>query len=792
MLKREKLIFIAYSFLGTAIVSAIIFWSYHKLGLLDSNIVLGGWDSPFYLWQARTVLRAGPVYFMNRMTYPMLYPQFLAGVSLLTRNMVWSERILPEIMGGFLIAIYSIFTYRISHNIHIAGVTSILTGLSPGFLWVVGEYHRTNLALIFAWLGFLCVTDRYWTKSYRKVLTMVSLLFLAAFTEFEVFVVMSLTIIGYSVFTMNRKSFAISLALSLLPIFAIIAPYPQYFSIHYLNLESESYVIQRPWIYSDLIFWGIGTIGILPVVMLGAFALAKSARREFSPESLIVIIFTLILIVPAVAISQTTLNGLGIRAFLVAPFSVLIALGVGFATSWYGSLSRLGPLSNRILVAITGIQRRALIGIALSVLVATTLGVSSIEASNIEMVPFFQVSGYSKVLQADQYLRSNHLSVPIYVFAGSSLWSADEYRAYIGADLGDHLAYFGDMSNLFDFRPTWSNLPYPAGNIANFTSLKYLRDLMGDRGYLIYFQSESVRTYAQLLERPVVFVTPEIYDAPVPFYARQFDIGNGVYVIPSLALVASEAAPSMTLQSQNGTQVVYGYVNGSTVTVNLGSGSSYYNLTQFPTYLKPLEFLQGGSINYPEYEPRRPSGQSATSANDVADNIQNWQSLEASFAVDSSYQKDGNASLLATGNTDAWGNLWASYHLPVPVNMSSSDSISFWGSVDENRAQWVVVLQDSSGVQASYWNNLGSPVNPNTVGLWGRVMTNLKSPTSMGTGFNFSSVVSISIVIALTTAHAPLSFHVDDLILDSQLPPNQMFESRVNSSEQAEAVFLAN
>jgi len=62
----------------------------------------------------------------------------------------------------------------------------------------------------------------------------------------------------------------------------------------------------------------------------------------------------------------------------------------------------------------------------------------------------------------------------------------------------------------------------------------------------------------------------------------------------------------------------------------------------------------------------------------------------------------------------------------------------------------------------------------------------------MGTGFNFSSVVSISIVIALTTAHAPLSFHVADLILDSQLPPNQMFESRVNSSEQAEAVFLAN
>ncbi len=714
---QNKWLFIVYYSAGVILLSVIIYWSYFRLGLLNTNIVLGGWDAPFYLWQAETVLRNGPIYFMNRITYPMLYPQLLAGLGTLVGNLLLVARVLPEVMGATLLGMYSFFSYKISRNIHVAGLTAILTAVSPAFIWIVGEYHRTNLALVFAWAAFVLVIDGDWPNSGRKQLVMLLLFFLAAFTEFEVFAVMGLTLLLFSVVKRNKKSFILFGVFSLLPIVSLLLMFPQFYSVHYLNLESESYVIQRPWIYQDLAFWGLGSVGLLPLALLGCYPIARGINRAASPERILLTLFSLILVVPALAVSQTTLNGLGIRAILVIPTPLFLASGISYSTSWIARHSR-KSLSTNIggFFSVLGrIDRRRLLGVSLSALVVFSLVVSTVAATDIEMVPFYKTSAISKIQLVGQYLNANALAVPVFAFAGSSLWSADEYRAYIGSEIGDHLAYFGDISNLVEFRPTLSHLAYPAGNIANFTSVKFLRDLLGDRGYLIYFQSESVRTLADLLKRPLVILAPELYDAPVPFYALPFAIGDGTYVIPSLKLVADQISPSMTLQSQRGVETIDGYVNGSTVTLNFGTGSSWYRLTGFTNNFVLSELAQGGAKSFPENAPRRPNGDPAAFGNDVSENVQYWQVPEATFTVDNSNMKEGAGSLSIIGRTDAWGNVWATYTPPFQMNLSGYDTLSFWGSLNLGNAQWVVVLRDSSGAQASYWNVIHGQVAPTEV-----------------------------------------------------------------------------
>jgi len=328
---HDRKLFIAYNSAGLAFVSSVVLWSYQRLGLLDSNIVLGGWDAPFYLWHAKTILTYGSVYFMNRITYPMLYPQFLAGIGYLSGNVAWSDRILPEIMAAILLGLYSFFTFRVTGNIHTAGLAAVLTGMSPGFLWMVGEYHRTSLALIFAWIGFTIAINPQWHDSIRRQLILLSLFFLAAFTEFEVFVVMGVTLLLCSAVWKNKKSFLLCGVFSLLPIVALQLLFPTFYSVHYLNLESETFVIQRPWIYQDLTFWSIGAVALLPLVLIGVYSLAKAARRATNRESVLVSLFMLTLLLPALAISQTTLNAIGVRAIMVIPVPVLVALGIGYS-----------------------------------------------------------------------------------------------------------------------------------------------------------------------------------------------------------------------------------------------------------------------------------------------------------------------------------------------------------------------------------------------------------------------------------------------------------------------------
>lgn len=558
-----------YNIIGSAILLAIVIASYLVQNILNSGLLLGGWDTPFYAWHARTVIQYGPLYFVKLISYPQLYTQLVAFFGYLSGSVILVQRVLPIVLGALQIMLYALISYRISQNVHVAGLTAILAPVAVGTLWQVSEYHRNQMAYVLSLLVVVLVSKSSAITKRRYIL--ISLLFLTiAATHFETFVILSLTLVLTAFIIKDWKKLVMTLFSSILALGILLLAFPDFLDKYYLNPVQQAYVAKINLGYGDLVFWSIGSWLLLPIAFFGLFGLYRSARHEKNRHiSLSIFVLSVLLLGLSLVLIQTDFERVAIRSILLLPVPIILALGIEQIIQFVKRLSikiRLEGAKKRILLMKGKGRVGSVIAILLSAMVFLSLTYTSIEAMKIIMVPLLRVSGYWKIVEVRQYLEDKKLEAPIFMFHGSSLWSADEYRAYIGIEIGEHLAYFGDLENLIELKPTEPTFPSPEREIATFTSVKYLQDMLGNKNYLVYPHKTFVRNVSDLRLRPLVFIVPELYDAPVPFYLKKFQVADGIYVVPSLADIEDMMTPRLRLETESGvTEVKGSVINGSIV-----------------------------------------------------------------------------------------------------------------------------------------------------------------------------------------------------------------------------------
>jgi hypothetical protein len=519
---------------------------------MNTGIMLGGWDTPFYAWHAKIVIQYGPWYLMQLQSYTNLYTELLALVGFISGSVVLTQRILPIVLGMLAILFFMTISYKISKSVKVAGLTAILTPLTVGTLHLISEYHRNQMAYLLGLFTFLLLApESSGTVSNRRYLIFFLLSLASATTGFETFALFSLTLILVAIIVKDWKRLIFLLSSSLLVTGILLLVFPNYLDVYYFQSAPKSVSAKTNLSFEYVVFWTIGSWILLPVAFLGLISLYRAARRkETRSVSLpVFVLFTVLLLTSIVLIvtGDTELNRLAGRGILLLPIPIILALGVEPMVKAVRRLAKKitqEETNERTLTYKDRKRTSSKIAVLLSVMMIMSLAYTSYEALKIIMVPFVSVSGYSKIVAVRPYLQ-NYTEAPIFMFNGSSLWNSDLYRAYIGIEIGEHLAYFGDLKNMVELRPTVFQFPGGpegafAGQIANATSVRYLEDMLGDKKYLIYPQKAFVKNSSDLRLHPLVYIAPELWDAPVPSYVKEFKVADDIYVVPSLAEIESK------------------------------------------------------------------------------------------------------------------------------------------------------------------------------------------------------------------------------------------------------------
>jgi len=542
MMSRRNLL-VVFNLIGSIVLVILFVYQYSKFNLLGTRVLLGGWDTPFYAWHARVEVQYGPGYMMGFWHYPQLYTQLLALLGYAVGDVIVVQRVLPLVLGAIHVVLLSLISFRISNRVSAGALTAVIAPLSIGTLWFVSEFHRNQLALLFIFAVFLHGSNPKVRFNLREYLILTMLLFLVASTQFETFVLGSATLIVASAVMRNRKKtllFGLSTASASV---ILLAMFPDFLNIYYLNPLQHSFNLPSNLGYADLVFWSLGSFVLLPFAILGVAALYRYFKLQQSLLAVIILVFFLSLAGLGIVLLYTAVAGLAIRVMLLIPVPIILALGISesIRLAWRLRLRRRSELSTdqgRQEIRFTRVAGALLLSVTIA-----SLALTSNAAMDKVVISYVQVDAHSKIITLSRYLSSSSLAAPVIMFHGSSLWVADQYRAYLGIEIGEHLAYYGDLQNLSALVPTISSFPYPTGAIADFTSVKYLSDMLGNKRFLIFPQQSFVRDYSDLRLHPIVFISPEVYDAPVPPYVVQYQISDGIYVVPSLALIEELIRP---------------------------------------------------------------------------------------------------------------------------------------------------------------------------------------------------------------------------------------------------------
>lgn len=169
-------------------------------------------------------------------------------------------------------------------------------------------------------------------------------------------------------------------------------------------------------------------------------------------------------------------------------------------------------------------------------LVAVTVGsllVSLVANVDYYVNPYIGSERYQKLVFAGRFLKERGWSEPIYVSYGSPgiwFWSID--RSYIGIEAGLDYTYYGKLQDLYFLAPPLNESSYHVIPNTEFVTA------MGNADELMTRFGTDI---AGIRDRPVVFLTPDSYNRTLSeWFAPQYLIGNGVFVIPPGALTELE------------------------------------------------------------------------------------------------------------------------------------------------------------------------------------------------------------------------------------------------------------
>jgi hypothetical protein len=803
--RTERRYFAGYVIIASALIVLIVLLQSFRYRLFGTTLLLG-WDTPSYVWMARYAIAKGPINMVAAWGFPYFYSLIVAFFGYLTGDVVMVERILPILFGVVLIWANSELVFGITKNVHAAGLAAVLSAISVNVLRLVSDLHRTLMGVSLSTIALLLVPNVGERKSLvdKVYLSLILLLFVTAITQIEVYFVFSLSLALYGILTKNLKKLLMLTLACAIPVAVLVPLFSKFFFGYFGTLVYVEY--QLP--VSIALFWTEGSWIMLGVIIVGSYVFLKSKLRNRKLVSPIfswsIVLLALISLIGAGIIHLPT--DFAFRSMIIYPIPALMAFiaeGCNYMNHQQQTETSLSTQKRRSFKAIF---RRTL-----PVLIAFLLIGSSVflvaQYVNGFLTPFIPRSGYDKIMKTKQLLAGRYTSAPIFVFRGDPpVWYANLYRNYLGAEIGEHFAYYGDIVKLFQFERSEPEIkydPYLSQLEKHYISF-YFDEMLGNFSGPpppMYVHGSYITNLTELMAHPIIIITPEFYNHEIPYCLKPFQEGDGIYIIPpnsEINFSKVSQGPEITVFKNNipfKINSTYLYIDPQDpsivhLSVNASQGYTSYNFTDYPSNWTFQDIEQGGDISFPEVDPRRVNGTKAISGNDPADSAAGWSSpwpeQAATLEIDTSTKKEGLASLKITGRTDSWGDLGAGYNSSGTWNLSGYSSISVWAKSNES-ATFSISLIDINGRSRTFWSLEAGKVSATT--SWKRFATNLTDYTSETSGFNISAVDSVDLYV-YSNVKKSMTFWVDDLMVDTALNLKQsVYKDRVPVNETIVAYF---
>jgi hypothetical protein len=757
------------------------------------------------VWTAKEVIVKGPMVMIQGWSYPNLYVQLLAFLGYLSGDVVIVERILPLIFCPLLIGANSAIVFKISKNVHIAGLAAFLTVASINVLRLLADLHRNLMALSMSMIVLMLVPSLEDKESFlnKRYLCFILILFVIAGTQFETYFVLLLSLMLYGLLTRKIKKLLMLTFACAVPVAILISLFPAYFFGYMSTIVIFSL---RELTFDQIFFWSGGSSIILGLLILSTYFLYKSRLRKDRLFQLVFSwCFVIILIVVLVGLRITSFSSdFAIRALLDMPISVLLALAISafnefIKSSHFKIASSLKKYSMRIAF------RPLLLSIFAFSLTATPIFVA-FQHYNEFLNIYIPRSSYEKILETKAFLAKNDLSNPVCVFYGyPAYWFIGLYRNYVGAELGEHFAYYGEIENLFRFIRSEPESSDPSiSEMENYYLTYFYNELIGNWSGPpppMYAHDSYITNVRELMSHPIVIITPEFYNQEIPYCIKPFHVGDGIYIIPPNSQIDFRKVshgPEIAVIRDTETfkmNSTYLYIDPKDpsivcLSVNASHGYTSYNFTDLLSNWVFQNIEQGGDPSFPEMDPRRLNGTKAYSGNDPADSLDYWSlpvpEQKGTLQIDQLSKKEGVASLKVSGKTDSFGNLAIIYDSLGTWNLAGYSFIGVWVKCSES-ALFSITLVDNYQSFRTFWAIEAEGSSATT--SWKRLVVNLTEYTSQTSDFRIRSVDHISLFVYSNTGKN-LSFWIDDLTVDTTLNLHSfVYKDRVPVDETVVAYF---
>lgn len=542
--RTERRYYASYVIIASALMMLIVILQSFKYGIFETTLLLG-WDSPSYVWTARYVIAKGPVYMIDAWGFPYFYTLLLAFFGYLAGDVVIVERILPILFGVLLIWANSELVLGITKNIHISGLAAILSPISLNVLRLVSDLHRNLMALSLSMIVLLLIQNFEERKSFtnRRCLSFLLLLFVIAITQFETFFILSLSLVVYGIFAKNLRKLLVFTLVCAIPAAILVSLFPGYFfgysgTLVYFEIELT---------VNQTLLRLVGSWVLLGFLIVGVFLFYKSGFRNKKLASPIfswslVILFLISLIGAKIVRLPTDFI---YRSLIILPIPVLLALGAQGCNNLIRHHEPSHTSSFTQKRQLFPVKFRRLLPFVITFFLIGCFGFLTIQYVDITLNPFISRSGYEKILETQRFLANNSLSTPIFIFRGDPpVWYANTYRCYVGAEIGEHFAYYGDIENLLQLIPSEPKIDHDnyLSQLEKYYLTYYYLELIGNMsGYPppMYVHESHIKSREALMSHPLVIITPEFYNQEIPYCIKPFHIGEGIYVIPPYSSIYS-------------------------------------------------------------------------------------------------------------------------------------------------------------------------------------------------------------------------------------------------------------
>ena len=486
-----------------------------------------GWDTLVYAFSAQETARLGLSALMAEWGHPNVYVLLLTGVSVTVQDTSLAANLLPIALVGTLSLGTGLLTSKLGGRWAIV-LAVLLTATSFATFRLFIDLHRALLAFAGVTLLLYLNAPQSLSKTRPGLAASFSflLLFLVAFSEFEIYLLFMVVVVLSLVLT--RATFGgilLAVGKSLVPgiLFLLINPDALGIFAGLAGAPATGVVQALPF---DLASLYLLTLVALPLAVVGAVFIIERWKAEHGGPGLLLVLWSgiLLLVLSVYGVLTGTISLF--RPLLLLHIPIFVAVGVERSINqWISKPEKsLGPTVSR--EKRKPGPSRASAHVAFAVIASSLIlltGIQTIQNRSMFLLPIVDEELYSRLLESSEFIEAGW-PPPIYLVMNKSrLQFLPPIRLELGLRNGPTALYYGDIN----FLP-WNVAPDRTDP-----------SVRSPRSTFLSVDHEFRRMIRMLepgpfgsLSHPIVVIQPELFPRSLPDSFEQFQVREGLYVIP--------------------------------------------------------------------------------------------------------------------------------------------------------------------------------------------------------------------------------------------------------------------